>query len=64
MKNCVKIMATRRIIYGFKDVAEGVRRENHNVYVTPNTLFPAVVQCAEHLQDIRQSGLAIKPLST
>jgi hypothetical protein len=58
MESRVKIMVTRRIFSGFKYVAEEVCRENRNVNVMPDTLFPAVVQFTRHLQDIRQSRVA------
>ena len=58
MKSCVKIMVTRRIISGFKDVAKDVCREHHDANVMPDTLFPSVVQFTRHLQDIRQSRVA------
>ena len=60
MKICVKIMVTRRIISGFKYVAQEVGRENHNVNFMPNTLFPAVVQFRRHLQEMGHSRVAKK----
>jgi hypothetical protein len=60
MKICVKIMVTRRIISGFKDVAEEVGRENHDVNLMPNTLFPAGVQFRRYLQEMGQSRVVKK----
>jgi len=53
-----KIKPTRRIVSGFKVVAEEVCRENHDINTKPNTLFPSLVQFVRQLQEMEHRKVA------